>query len=110
MIYIMPTEEKDAQIGKLVREKKEAEQDLAHLIEKAKTIGKNLVELGSSLRDYPGRLTFPHVSTDARFHADKVVSFPVLSLEELKALVAAIQEKQLVLWDSTLALKNLGIG
>src|SRR5277367_2157047 len=105
MICIIFIEEKNAQIGRLVVEKKAAEQTLAHLIEKAKATGKNLVELGNGLQEHPAQLTFPQVSTNSRLRAEHVISFQIPSLEELKSLVAAIQETQLVIWDTTATLK-----
>lgn len=105
----MSTEEKDAQIGRLIRERKDAELSLAHLTEKSKGIGKNLIELGTALRDYPSRLTFPGESTDTRFRADKLIDFDLSSLEEIKSLVRSLHEQQLTIWGKTDTLKNLGI-
>ena len=105
----MSTEEKYAQIGRLISERKDAELTLAHLTEKSKEIGKNLIELGTALRDYPSRLTFPGVSTDTRFRADELVNFDLSSLDEIKSLVHSLHEQQLKIWENTDTLKNLGI-
>jgi hypothetical protein len=57
MNNLMSTEEKDAQIGRLFRERKEAKEALVHLTAAARSLCKTLVELETALRDNPVQTT-----------------------------------------------------
>lgn len=105
--YHMSESEKDTQVGRLLREKKLAAQTLAELTEKARGLGKNLVSIGTALCDTPTAITFANVSTDTRIHTPIIVDQLPL-LEDIKALVLAIQVQYLAEREAAEALTRLG--
>jgi hypothetical protein len=102
-------EDKDAQIGRLTRERITAQKELAVLTERAKELGKHLATVGGWLREYPGQIAFHGVSTDTRLRANYLVEFQIPDADEIKRLVLEIQKQQLAIIDAEVSLGNLGV-
>lgn len=63
----MSQEQEDQVVGRIVREKKDAEQKLARLAAEASRIGEVLVDLGTQLVRYPATIQFEGVATNVEY-------------------------------------------
>jgi hypothetical protein len=67
----MDEDQKDAAIGRVVREKKEAERELALLQAEARKFGEMFLALGASLNASPEYITFGRQEVDIRYHSPR---------------------------------------
>jgi hypothetical protein len=67
----MDEDQKDAAIGRVVREKKEAEHELALLQAEARKFGEMFLALGASLNASPEYITFERQEVDIRYHSPR---------------------------------------
>ena len=63
----MTDEQKDTTIGRLVRERKEAEERLAYLETETRRIGIQLANLGASLQGSPATVVFENKTVDMKY-------------------------------------------
>jgi hypothetical protein len=63
----MSQEERDATIGRVVREKKETEKQIATLEAATQHLGEIFATIGAMLKNQPAQVTFNGVSTDAKY-------------------------------------------
>src|ERR1700683_767841 len=61
------SEEQDAAVGRVVREKKETEKQIATLEAAAHHFGEVFTTIGEMLKNQPAQVTFNGVSTDAKY-------------------------------------------
>jgi hypothetical protein len=69
--YFMDEDQKDAAIGRVVREKQEAERELALLQAEARKFGEMFLALGASLNASPEYITFERQEVDIRYHSPR---------------------------------------
>ena len=65
--YFMSEQDKDAQVGRLMREHKQNHEELARLQIEAAKIGKKLSEIGEGLTNHPEGVHFNNEGIDTRF-------------------------------------------
>jgi len=111
----MSQEEQDAAIGRLVREKKEAETKLVSLKARTMELGNRYRELGKTLSIDPGAITFidPDAITfdgDSAPDGKPVRSYDrrLFNIEEIERLVTDVQETERLIADHATQLARAG--
>jgi len=79
--YFMTDEQKLATVGRVLTEKKEAEQHLAALESEASKLGNKFKELGSLLQSSPHNVLFDNVSINIKYAHPSMSSFQVHQID-----------------------------
>jgi len=103
----MSQEEQDAAIGRLVREKKEAETKLVNLKARTKELGHRYREFGETLSIDPDAITF---DGDSAPDGKPVRSYDrrLFNIEEIERLVTDVQETERLIADHATQLARAG--
>ena len=106
----MTENEKHAVIGRVLTEKKEAEQHLAHLQAEAKRLGEMLESLGKGLRERPEIVRFERQAVNVIYSSRDQRLFPVEEINgsTLVKLTAEIRDTMDKIEDLTRQARALG--
>jgi hypothetical protein len=111
--YFMSEEQEDAVIGRVIREKKEAEQHLALLQAEARKFGETFSALGASLRASAEYVVFERQEVDVRYHSphgnNRLYKAEEINAERVKTLTHEIRTALLRLATLTEEARKLGV-
>jgi hypothetical protein len=91
----MTEQDRDAEIGRVLREKKQAEHDLEVMASRARKLGETLAQLGAMLQQQPQHVVFENVSTNIKYARPNAPLFKVaeISGQQIADLTSQLRDQ-----------------